>query len=105
MLNMRFQKAFQGWLLLALACTLWWCAPGSAGSTIKTIDDIAVALCEVTVKDDPSLIPPGQTLDTFCHLANVLSGFKAEATGARQRATARLKAAPVLDGKPDAPKD
>jgi hypothetical protein len=67
------------------------CTPGSVGSTIKTIDDIAVALCEVAAKDDPSLISPGQTLDAFCHGADVLQSFKAEASGAKQRAVMHLK--------------
>lgn len=103
MLSMKFQKALQGWLLLALACTLWWCAPGSTSSTIKTIDDIAVALCEVAVKDDPSLVPAGSTAEAFCHAADVLQSFKGEAAGAKKRAVAGLKA--PAEVKPDAPKD
>lgn len=87
---MRLTKAIRGWLFLGLL-TMVWCTPGSVGSTIKTIDDIAVALCEVAAKDDPSLLPPGQTLDSFCHAADVLQSFKAEASGAKQRAVMHLK--------------
>ncbi|SRR5258708_30664451 len=88
--------------LMSMALLLHACTPGSVGGTIKTIDDIAVALCEVAAKDDPSIVAPGQTLEEFCHGADVLQSFKAEASGAKQRAVMHLKT-PVLKPPPSIP--
>jgi hypothetical protein len=87
-------------LSAALHCT------ANTGHTIKTIYDLGVALCEITVREHPELAPSGQAIDTLCKDAEFLKPFIDEVSGSKKRATMRVQASQSsFDPKPDVSKD
>jgi hypothetical protein len=84
----------------------------TAGPTIKTVFDLAVSLCEITVKDHPELVPPGKAVDTICKDAEFLQPFVDQLTSAQKTAMAKTAggakpaaSSPSLAPEPAVPKD
>src|SRR5512146_1679268 len=102
--------------LFAVVCCAFFVVFAShcaAGPTVKTVFDIAVSLCEITVKDHPELVPPGKAGDTICKDAEFLKPFLDQLLSAQKAAMAKttggeLKpevSSPSLAPEPAIPKD
>ncbi len=87
---MRFTIPELRWLL-GLALCIGLVNHCAAGPTIKTVFDLGVELCELTLREHPELLPPGQVASKICQDAAFVQPFIDQLLSAQKTAAAKIR--------------